>query len=233
MLPAPDLANAVTSFCTIGAGATTLAFAWLVPPRQPARWIFVWLCLFLTGLPTLGWHGWGVVATDWTSEAWRVTDVGTNLLLAFSIQLAVLGDFYGPRFRTRLGLASGLANLVAVAGLVREAVTGVKVYAIPLGDFGGFYPGEAMLIANSLLVVGLFYAARGRIARRAMPLLHCVTAIFLVGLGLATAEGSVVVGRVGSLHALWHIASSFGLVFLWAFTHVRLVTEAAHAGEKR
>ncbi len=233
MLPAPDLANAVTSFCTIGAGATTLALALLIAPRQPARWLFVWLCLFVTGLPTLGWHGWGVVATDWSSEAWRVADVATNLLLAFALQLAVLGDFYGPRFRNRLGLASALANLVAIAGLVREAVTGVKVYAIPLGDFGGFYPGEAMLIADALLAMGLFYAARHRIARAAMPLLHCVTAIFLVGLGLATADGSVVLGRVGSLHALWHIVGSFGFVFLWAFTHVRLVSEAADAGATR
>jgi hypothetical protein len=231
MLPAPDLANAVTSFCTIGAGITTLAFSWWVAPGQPRRWVFVWLCLFITGLPTLGWHGWGVVATDGSGEAWRVADVGTNLLLAFAIQLAVAGDFYTPRFRTRLGVASALANAVAIAGLVREAATGVKVYAIPLGDFGGFYPGEAMLIADALLVTGLLYAARRRIAQAAKPLLHCVTAIFLTGLGLATAEGAVVVGRVGSLHALWHIVGSFGFLFLWAFTHVRLAAEAAHTGE--
>lgn len=222
MLPAPDLANAVTSFCTIGAGVTAMVLSRLVEPRQPPRWMGVWFCLFLTGLPTLGWHGWGVVATDWTGEAWRIADVGTNLLLAFAIQLAVAGDFYGTRFRNRLALLSGVANLVAVAGLVREGVTGVKSYAIPLGDFGGFYPGEAMLIADAFLVTGLFYAARERIAPAAKPLLHAVTAIFVVGLGLATAEGSVVVGQVGSLHALWHVVGGFGFVFLWAFTQVRL-----------
>jgi hypothetical protein len=232
MLPAPDLANAVTSFCTIGAGVTTLGLSLLIAPRQPARWLLVWFCLFFTGLPTLGWHGWGVTATDWTSETWRVADVGTNLLLAYALQLAVAGDFYGRRFRNRLAVFSAIANLIAIAGLIREAVTGVKHYAIPLGDFGGFYPGEAMLIADSLLVVGLFYAARRRIAPAAKPLLHAVTGIFLVGLGLATADGSVVVGRVGSLHALWHVVGSFGFVFLWAFTQVRLGHET-QAGEMR
>ena len=65
-------------------------------------------------------------------------------------------------------------------------------------------------------------AARKRIAPQAKPLLHAVTAIFVVGLGLATADGSVVIGRVGSLHALWHVVGSFGFVFLWVFTQVRL-----------
>lgn len=225
MLPAPDLANAVTSFSTIGAGATTLGLAWLVAPRHPRRWLLVWLALFVTGLPTLGWHGWGVVMEGGRGEIWRVLDVATNLLLAFAIQLAVAGDFYSRRFRHRLALGSGALNLAAVAGLIHEGFTGVKTYAIPLGALGGFYPGEAMLIADSLLIVALFYAARRKIAREAMPLLHCVTGIFLVGLGLATADGSVVIGRVGSMHALWHVAGGFGFVFLWAFVHVRLRTE--------
>src|SRR5690606_34387703 len=106
-----------------------------------------------------------------------------------------------------------------------EAVTGVKTYAIPLGGLGGFYPGEAMLIADAIAIVALFYAARREIAPEAMPLLHCVTGIFLAGLGLATADGSVVIGRVGSMHALWHVVGGFGFIFLWAFVHVRLRAE--------
>lgn len=230
VLPAPDLANAVTSFCTIGAGLTTLALGRLVAPRHPPRWTFVWLCLFVTGLPTLGWHGWGVVAGP-SGDAWRVADVATNLLLAWAIQLAVAGDFHGSRFRNRLAIASGAVNLLAIAGLVREAVTGVKVLAIPLGAFGGFYPGEAVLILDAILATALFYRARARIAPAAKPLLHAVTGLFLLGLGLATADGSVVIGRVGSLHALWHVVGGFGFVFLWAFVHVRLAAEAR--GETR
>lgn len=228
-LSPPDLANAVTSVCTIGAGVTTLAFGRWVG-RHPARWMFVYFCLFLTGLPTLGWHGWGVVAPDWTRDGWQVADIASNLLLAWSVQLAVAGDFHGPRMVRRILWGSGAVNLAAVLWMVREAVVGTKVHWIPLGEFGGFYAGEAVLIADAVLAVGLFYAARARIAAEAKPLLHAVTAIFLVGLGLATADGDVVAGRVGSLHALWHVLGSFGFLFLWAFTEVRLRAEARRGG---
>jgi hypothetical protein len=109
---------------------------------------------------------------------------------------------------------------------VREGLTGTKVHWIPLGEFGGFYAGEAVLIFDALLTVGLFVAARARIAPAARPLLYGVAALFLVGFGLATADGDVVVGRIGSMHALWHVVGSFGLLFLWAFTEVRLRAEA-------
>jgi len=116
-LSPPDLANAVTSFCTIGAGATTFAFGHWVS-RHPARWRFAY---FVT--------------------------------------------------------------------------------------------------------VGLFYAARARIAPAARPLLYAVTVLFLVGFGLATADGDVVIGRVVSMHALWHVVGSFALLFLWAFPELRLRVE--------
>lgn len=228
-LSPPDLANAVTSFCTIGAGVTTLAFGHWVS-RHPRRWRFAYLCIFLTGLPTLGWHGWGSVASDWTHEAWQVADIGSNLLLAWALQLAVAGDVYGPAFVRRLALGSGALNLAAIGWMVHEAVTGTQVHWISLGSYGGFYAGEAVLITDAFLTVGLFYAARKRIAAPARPLLYAVTALFLVGFGLATAEGDVVIGRMGSLHALWHVVGSFGLVFLWAFTEVRLRAEADRRG---
>ena len=113
------------------------------------------------------------------------------------------------------------ANLAGVAWMAREAVTGVKQPLLSFGEFGGFYAGEVLLIADSLLVVGLFYARRGRIEARAMPLLHLVTATFLVGLGLATASNQTVHGRIFSYHALWHIVGAFGFVLLGAFNHAR------------
>lgn len=209
-----DLANAVTSFSTIGAGATTLILTALVK-RQPARWWLVYANVLLTGIPTLGWHG-------WLMEPWRVADVASNLLLAWFLQLAVLGDFHGRTTRLRVGLLSGAINLVAISGLVREGLTGVKVLAIDFGEYGGFYPGEAMLIADSWLVVALFFLNRRRIPEAARPLLHVVTATFLFGLALATASGSFVTGRVLSFHALWHIVGGFGFILLWAFNHVRM-----------
>lgn len=219
-LSPPDLANAVTSFSTIGAGVVTFALAWLVPPRQPARWLLVWFALFVTGLPTLGWHGWG-------GEFWRVSDGGTNLLLAWCIQLAVLGDYYAPETRRRMGAVMGVLNGAAIAWMFGEAATGTKTYLVSFGEHGGFYPGEAMLIVDSLLVTGLLVAKRSTFPDRARPLLWITTALFVLGLALATADGDVVGGRVGSWHALWHVVGGFGFVFLWAFNHVRLMEERA------
>lgn len=212
-LSPPDLANTVTSFCTILAGAVTLAFCRLLAP-QPTRWVFVYLCLFVTGLPTFGFHGWG-------TEPLRLADVGTNLLLAFAIQLAVLGDFYAPRTRAIVGAASGFANAAAVLWMLREALTGARGYAVDLGGFGGFYAGEAVLILDCFLVVGLLYARRRRVPPRARPLLHLVTLSFLLGLGLASAAGDVVHGRWIAYHALWHVVGAFGFLLFWGFNHLR------------
>jgi hypothetical protein len=121
-----------------------------------------------------------------------------------------------------VALASAAVNLLAVAWMVREAATGVKHHLIPLGSFGGFYPGESVLILDAFLVTGLFYARRRRIPGPALPLLHCVVAAFVVGLGLASAGNETVHGRIVSYHALWHVVGAFGFVLLWAFNHVRL-----------
>lgn len=212
-LSPPDLANTVTSFCTILAGATALLFCRFVGP-QPARWRFAYFCLFLTGLPTFGWHGFG-------TPLLQVLDIGSNLLLAWALQWAVLGDFYAPATRWRVGVASGVLNALVVGWMIADALAGRDKLAIQLGDFGGFYPGEVMLILDSVLVVALMYARRRLIPDAARPLLHVVTLTFLVGLGLATAAGETVHWRWVSYHALWHVVGAFGFMVLWGFNHVR------------
>jgi hypothetical protein len=214
-LSPPDLANAVTSFCTLGAGLATLTLARLVPPTQPWRWQRAYLWIFLTGIPTLGWHG-------WPHEIWRVFDTGTNLILAYTIQLAVLGDYYSPSTLRRVGIASGVLNAAGVLWMAMEGATGILPLPIDLGSFGGFNVGEVVLILDALLVTGLLYAKRGEIPDRARPLLRIVTALFVLGLGLASAAGTTLHAKVLSYHALWHIVGAFGFVFLWAFNHVRL-----------
>lgn len=211
-LSAPDLANAVTSFCTLGAGVTTFLLALLVR-RQPPRWLAVYAAIFITGIPTLGWHG-------WAGEVWRVADTGTNLLLAYVIQLAVLGDYYAAATRRRVALVSGIINGLAVLWMAREGITDLRSYAIDFGDFGGFYVGEAVLILDAFAIVGLMIGRRALIPQAAMPLLYLVIACFLVGLGLASAAGSTVHGRIWSYHALWHVVGAFGFIFLWAFNDV-------------
>jgi len=212
-LSPPDLANTVTSFCTILAGATALLFCRFVGP-QPARWRFAYGCLFLTGLPTFGWHGFG-------TPLLQVLDIGSNLLLAWALQWAVLGDFYAPATRRRVGVASGVVNALMVLWMIADALAGRDRLAVEFAGFGGFYPGELLLILDSVLVVALIYARRGLIPEAARPLLHVVTVTFLIGLGLATASGDTVHWRWVSYHALWHVVGAFGFVVLWAFNHVR------------
>lgn len=213
-LSPPDLANSVTSFCTIGAGVVTLLLCRYVG-AQPDRWLRAYLCIFITGIPTLGWHGWG-------GEAWRVADIGTNLLLAYVLQLAVLGDYYGTAFRRRFTLVSTVVNALGILWLIREGLQGGATSTLRLGEGASFQIGELVLILDSFAITGLFYARRQHIPAAAAPLLRLVVACFLVGLWLATAEGNVVDGRIWSYHALWHVLGAFGFIFLWAFNHVRL-----------
>ncbi len=158
--------------------------------------------------------------------------MGTNLLLAYALQLAVLGDFYPRAFRRRFALASGAVNAAVVAWLLGEALAGVHEYAIDLGGFGGFHVGETVLILDSIAVTALLYTRRARIPERARPLLHLVAATFAVGLGLASASGSTVHGRFGAYHALWHVVGAFGFLLFWAFNHVRFEAEGEAAVER-
>ncbi len=210
-----DLANAVTSFATIFSGLMTLALTALMG-RQPRRWLFAYLCIFITGLPTLWMHGFGEQFPA------RVSDIGTNLLLAWALQFAILGDYYSRRTQIRGALVSGLVNAAYVAWLI---VTRTRTLVIPLGGLGGFTLGETLLISNSLFAVGLLYARHARIPARARPLLYLFTGIFILGALLATASNSQVDFRVAAWHALWHIVGAFGFIAVWAFNHKRFAQE--------
>ena len=106
-----DLANAVSAYATVLAGAIGLAFCWLVG-SQPMRWRLVYLGVFITGLPTIWMHGFG------EPFAGRVADIGTNLLLGWALQVAVLGDYYSARTRRTIAGASALVNAGYVAWML-------------------------------------------------------------------------------------------------------------------
>jgi len=212
-LSAPDLANTVTGFATLLSGVVTVLMCRYVRP-QPRLWHFAYACIVITGVPTILFHG-------YLTRMLAAADVSSNLLLAWALQLAVLGDFWPDRTRNRVAAASGVVNLAAVGWIFGEAITGEKYYLISFGDHGGFYTGEVVLILDSFLVIGLLAWQRRRIAARAKPLLYLVTAFFTVGLFLATAGNQEVAEPFWSWHALWHVVGAFGFVLFWAFNHVR------------
>jgi hypothetical protein len=221
-LPAYGLANTVTGFATLFSGALALAFCRFVAP-QPPRWRFAYWTIVVTGVFTVTLHGFGETVPGFGSRwFWAFLDTGSNIVVAWALALGVLGDYYGPAFRRRVGALLTLAMLAGVAWHLADLLPGAeRAYLIPLGAWGGFYPGESFLIAFAWLVVGLFWARRERIPPRARPLLGLVVAIFLAGMLLATASNERVVYPFFALHALWHVVGAFGFVALWAMNHVR------------
>jgi len=177
----------------------------------------------LTGVFTITLHGFGethlVFGAPWL---WTFLDTGSNLVVAWAIGLAVLGDYYDRPFRSRARLALTLMLSIGLVWHLRDSLPGVtRSHLVPLGAWGGFYPGESFLIVMSWLAVALFAARRTAIPERARPLLGLVTILFLLGMLLATARNDVVVYPFLALHALWHLVGAFAFVGLWAFNEVR------------
>ena len=221
-LPAFGLANTITGFATLFSGLTCLGLCWLVR-TQPPRWHFAYWTIVVTGVFTVTLHGYGetnpVLGERWF---WAFLDTGSNIVVAWAIAWAVLGDGFPDASRARGRAVLTAAMLVGVGWHFYDRLPSTeRAYLVPLGDFGGFYPGESWLIAMSWAVVGLFWARRTAIPTRATRILLVVLGLFLAGMLLATARNDVVLYPFLALHALWHLVGAFAFVFLWAFNHVR------------
>jgi len=233
-LPAYGLANTVTGFATLFSGCACLVLARLLHPHPP-RWRFAYWMIVLTGVFTVTLHGFGETVSGFGARwFWAFLDTGSNIVVAWSLALAVLGDYYEGAVRRRGRWLLTAAMVVGVGWhFVDRLPSTARHYLVPLGEWGGFYPGESWLILLSFTVVGLFVARRERIPERAVPLLKLVVALFLVGLGLATATNERVLFPFFALHALWHLVGAFGFVALWAFNHVRFAEAPAGAPSDR
>ena len=147
--------------------------------------------------------------------------------MAWSLSLAALADYYDSAFRRNGRWILSAAMVVGVAWHFYDRLPSTeRAYLIPLGDWGGFYPGETWLIAFAFTVVALFLSRRRMIPGRARPLLAIVCGIFFAGMLLATASNERVVAPFFAMHALWHVVGAFGFIFLWAFNHVCCVERA-------
>ena len=67
-----------------------------------------------------------------------------------------------------------------------------RMKVIPLGEWGGFYPGETWLIGFSWLNVALFFINRKNVPASTLPLLFLTFATFFVGMLLASASNSMI-----------------------------------------
>ena len=217
-LPNYGLANTVTGFATLFAGMTCLGLCRLVRP-QPRHWIFAYWMIVATGVFTVALHGFGeTTGGPGPRWFWSFLDTGSNIVVAWALGLGVLADYYG-----RDGVRRGrrILTVLMVIGVVWHFVDRLPSthgsYLIPLGTWGGFYPGESWLIGMSLAVVGLFAARRRAIPAAARPILIVVFGLFLCGMLLATASNEKIVAPFLPIHALWHLVGAFAFIFFWAF----------------
>ncbi|HPO17397.1 MAG TPA: hypothetical protein PLI09_28450 [Candidatus Hydrogenedentes bacterium] len=209
-----QLANIVTSYATCLGGILPMIFV-LMLGGQPKRWFFVYACILITGIPTVWLH---------SMEGNRVAsffDVGTNILLAYALQVAVAGDFMKPKPR-RILLGIMLAVNVFVWGwLIQEIFAKEKTPLLSFGTFGQFYAGEVALILNAWVVVILFAINLKYISKRAKRLFYLIVATFFFGMILATASNSYISFGIFPWHAAWHIVGACGFITLFLFNHVR------------
>lgn len=216
MITTTALANTVSAYATVLSGVLALILTALMG-AQPRRWRAAYLCVFITGVPTVWYHGFGETFVS------GFFDIATNLLLGWVLTVAALGDYYRPRTQRWVALGLGGLDIAALVSRLIQGPMGARTLTVQLGAFGGFTLLELTLILNSVLAVGLLYARYRRVPPRARPVLHLLTGIFIVGALLATATNHRVDFEIVAWHATWHIVGAFGFMVLWAFNHMRFV----------
>ena len=221
-LPNFGLANTVTGFATLFSGLLPLLLTRLMG-AQPGRWVFAYWMIAVTGVFTVTLHGFGETNPVWGERwFWAFLDTGSNIVVAWAVAMAIVGDFNTDASRRWALPLLTLLMLIGVGWHYYDRLPDTaRFYVIPLGDWGGFYPGETWLIAFSWLNVGLFAANWKHISGPARPLLLWTFAMFFCGMLLASASNDKIAYPFVPLHALWHLVSAYAFIILWAFNHQR------------
>ncbi|MCB1844850.1 MAG: hypothetical protein KDI09_17940 [Halioglobus sp.] len=221
-LPNFGLANTVTGFATLFSGLLPLLLTRLMYP-QPARWVFAYWMIVVTGVFTVTLHGFGETNPVWGERwFWGFLDTGSNIVVTWAMALAIVGDFYRPSVRRWAIPVLTAIMLVGVGWHYYDRLPETpRTLVIALGEWGGFYPGETWLIGFSWLNVGLFAANWRAIPPPARPLLLASLAVFFCGMLLASASNDKIIYPFIPMHALWHLVSAYGFIIIWAFNHQR------------
>ena len=221
-LPNYGLANTVTGFATLFSGILPLLLTKFMHP-QPGRWVFAYWMILVTGVFTVTLHGFGETNPVWGERwFWAFLDTGSNIVVTWAIAMAITGDFYRDAAKRWAIPVLTVLMVVGVAWHYYDRLPETpRMKVIPLGEWGGFYPGETWLIGFSWLNVALFFINRKNVPASTLPLLFLTFATFFVGMLLASASNSMIVYPFVPLHALWHLVSAYGFILLWAFNHQR------------
>lgn len=222
-LSAVGLANTATGFAILFNGG----FAWYLScrwPGQPRRWQWVYVTIFVTGVFTVTLHGFGETCACFGERwFWAFLDTGSNLVVTYAIALALSMDLNrNPAQLRRWQVVLTAIFVIGISWHFYDRLPSTpRGYAIPLGEWGGFYPGEACLVVFSWLNLFLFVKLRHSLDRTAQHLLWLLAITFFIGMLLASASSSQVVAPFFAVHALWHLVAALGFLWLWAFNHQR------------
>ncbi len=221
-LPNFGLANTVTGFATLFSGVLPLLLTHFMHP-QPRRWVFAYWMILVTGIFTVTLHGFGETNPVWGERwFWAFLDTGSNIVVTWAMAVAIMGDFYTRSTQRWAIPVLTLLMVVGVAWHFYDRLPGTPDFqVIPLGEWGGFYPGETWLIGFSWLNVALFFKNRSRIPASARPLLVLSAATFFCGMLLASATNEKIIYPFLPLHALWHLVGAYAFIMIWAFNHQR------------
>lgn len=207
------MANAASGIALILVGLCALLFTRTMGP-QPRRWQFVYLTFVITGVPTVWFHGFGEAHVP------HIFDVGTNYLVAWAVQVAILGDFYSERTQWAVGLTGAVLNL----GLTLWMLADPQVKNFPLL---GLKVSQLLLLVDTLAVVALTAPKRRLLPARVMPMVRVVMGAAVLGFVLAIRGNDDVALGVISYHATWHLVASMGLMVMWGANHLRFEKETA------
>lgn len=212
------ISNVVTSFATLWSGIIVTLF-WWYDGKQPLRWLFFYLTIIITAIPTIIHHMYP------TQQFWTSIDIMTNILLVWTLELALIGDFLKEMSYKKSVSVLSIINLLIVVKLGYEIFSPPKGVFLPLGEKGGFTFGEVTLILNAILCVTIMSYYSTTLTKKQKSILKVLVAMFLLGLALATGSDDYVKPTFIGWHSLWHVTGAFGFVVFWFFNHLRFSME--------
>lgn len=212
------IANVVTSFATLGSGLVVTLFWWF-DGKQPLRWLFFYLTIIITAIPTIIHHMYP------TQQFWTSVDVMSNILLIWALEIALAGDFFSKVFYKKFVSVMTLINMLVILKLGYEIFSPPANLFLPLGEKSGFTFGETALILNAVLSVGIMAYYSKTCTQKQKSVLKVIVAIFILGLILATGSDDFIKPTFIGWHSLWHITGAFGFIVFWFFNHLRFSIE--------
>lgn len=212
------ISNVVTSFATLWSGIVVTLFWWF-DGKQPLRWLFFYLTIIITAIPTIVHHMYP------TQQFWTSVDIMSNILLVWALELALAGDFLKAISYKRFVFVLSVINGFVVLKLGYEIFSPPESIFLQLGEKSGFTFGEVALILNAILSVSVMAYYSKTFTQKQKSVLKILVLIFLLGLILATGNDDFIKPTFIGWHSLWHVTGAFGFVVFWFLNHLRFSIE--------